>query len=144
MATGQEYKITKGGITDVGVEARKKQLAGADYKKNKEYGVNEDSYNYSDKNPLGKGTSTQTSDYVTIGSATSSPQFDTNDGGNSYDRYGSIGAGGKSGRENLKTLNKYTPESYYGVNSPKSDENMVDINISGNRSQISATIIRKK
>ena len=116
-------------MTSEGKNARSKQLAGRQYSEKKEYGVNEETYINSDKAPLAKGSGTENKgDEFFIpgqgGPKTIKKQFDTNNGGNVYDINGT---GGKSGRNNLMTINKYTPQSFYGVNSPKADDDIVKI-----------------
>ena len=107
-------------------------MSGATFSKNKEYGISNDkSYKYSDETPLAKGTGNSGPDYLTPGKGSSTgytPQYDTTDGGNIYDRNGAIGAGAKSGRINLMGINKYSPQSYYGTGSPSEDADTIEIN----------------
>lgn len=146
MATGEEVKLTKGGVTDAGIKARKEQLTGLPFNKDKAYGATDDTFNYED-NPLGKGTSNQTKEYLTLGEGTPTSyasQFDTTDGGNVYDRQGTLYGGSKSGRNGLNSINKYNASSYYGVNSPIQDENMAAINFNKRgQTQLNVNIVKK-
>jgi hypothetical protein len=115
-------------MTVEGKNARAKQLAGREFSDKKEYGVVEDTYINSDKRPLAKGSgiNSKGEDFFIPGEGPKSikKQFDTDNGGNVYDINGT---GGKSGRNNLMGINKYKPHSYYGVNSPKSEDSTINI-----------------
>ena len=131
MSTGEEVKLKNSGLTQKGQDARKKQLSGASFSKNNEYGEKDETYVHSEKSPLSKGTGNRGAEYLTPGSGSSTAytqQFDTSDGGNIYDRNGVSGAGAKSGRNNLMGINKYGPQSYYGPGSPSTDADTIEIN----------------
>lgn len=104
-----------------GSERRNVELLRNDYERNNEYSSeHEDALTHDDEtHPFGKGTGEGGHKY-SIPNANLSPymmdysNFNTQDGGGSYDKYGRNGIGG---RRKLQSINLYGPDNEYGKDS---------------------------
>lgn len=114
-----------------GIEERNQEIIKNDYSANDEYSSTHDdalSHPDSEDKPWGKGTGHGGHTYFLPDSTKSKDQmnysnFDTFNGGGSYDIYGREGVGG---RVRLTTINLYSQDNAYGVNSVDTTLNQMD------------------
>ena len=105
-----------------GIDERNNEIVRNDYASTDEYSAtHEDALSHPDSEdkPFGKGTNHGGHTYYLPDSSKSKDQmnysnFDTFNGGGSYDIYGRNGVGG---RKFLTTINLYNSDNAYGVNS---------------------------
>lgn len=116
-------------LEKIGIERRNIEATRNDYNKNNAYSAQHDTARTHDDNfhPLGKGTghgghTHSTPDY-SLGKNRYIPQFDTENAGGSYDKYGYKGIGG---RQFLSTINIYNPTNQYGENYVDTSANVAD------------------
>lgn len=114
-----------------GIDVRKEKLLRNDFMRDvNEYDANNDAAKtHDDENhPWGKGTGSGGHGYTIPGQSKSKTKFDysqfnTTNGGGSYDKYGRNNVGG---RERLQLINLYGPENEYGENSVDTSKNIED------------------
>lgn len=113
------------------IEERNEEIIRNDYDYNDEYSsTHEDALTHpeSTDKPFGKGTGHGGHTYFLPDSNKSKDQinysnFDTFNGGGSYDIYGKEGV---SGRQTLTTINLYSSDNAYGINSVDTTKNQMD------------------
>lgn len=114
-----------------GIDARKEKLLRNDFQREvNEYDANNDAAKShdDDAHPWGKGTGGSGHGYLIPGQVKSKNKFDysqfnTQDGGGSYDKYGRNNIGG---RYRSQMINLYGPENEYCENSIDTSKNIED------------------
>ena len=112
-----------------GIERRKVEILRNDYEIDNQYSFeHDDALTHEDEaHPMGKGTGEGGHGY-TLPNPNLSPyiidrsNFNTQDGGGSYDKYGRNGVGG---RYKLQGINIYGPNNEYGRESVEVDMNII-------------------
>jgi hypothetical protein len=121
-------------LEKIGFERRNEnELIRNDIQKNQPYGADHDKAMWhgeeDESHPLGKGTGdgghqhSVPMEYNEMSRNQIRPQFNTEEGGGSYDIHGRQGVGG---RQWLQSISIYNRENQYGLNSVNTEENIAD------------------